>query len=162
MTRPWRQSGRYGSKVALATRGCLVDVLLQVVEQRLHLLVRPAVRDRRHLVPTLSDQLLEASALRQQGVVRDRRPETALPLQPMALRARAFPLAFAESVACGAEPGCVLRLRLHLDDSLHRRVENPAELAALPAVGAGSVGFEPCVRHVTRDRVELAAELWNP
>src|SRR5438093_13682550 len=93
MARPWRQSGRYGSTLALAaTRGPLVDALLEVGEQRLHLFVRPAVRNGRHLFPTLADQLLQALALRQQGVVRDLRPEAALSLEPVALRARAHPL----------------------------------------------------------------------
>src|SRR2546427_9251043 len=87
MTRPWRQSGRYGSTVALAaTRRPLVDASLQIGEQRQHLLIRPAVRDRWHLVSALADQLLEALSLREQGIVRDLRPEAALSLEPVALR----------------------------------------------------------------------------
>src|SRR2546430_1188749 len=104
MTRPWRQSGRYGSTVALAaTRRPLVDALLQIGEQRLHLLIRPAVRDRRHRVSALADQLLEALSLREQRIVRDLRPEAALSLEPVALRARALPLAPSECAGGSAE-----------------------------------------------------------
>src|SRR6266568_6877557 len=92
MTRPWRQSGRYGSTVALAaTRRPLVDVRLQVGEERLHLRAGPAVRDGRHLVPALADQLLEALPLREQSVGRDRRPEAALSLETVAFPRRSPP-----------------------------------------------------------------------
>src|SRR5438874_8773426 len=138
MTRPWRQSGRYGSTVALAaTRRPIVDALLQVGEERADLPVGPAMRDGRHLVPALADQLLEALPLREQSVGRDVRPEAALSLEPVALRARALPLAASEcAVRCG-EPRGVVRLRLHVDDRLPRRVVEPAELAAAPAVRSG-------------------------
>src|SRR3989475_10359162 len=163
MTRPWRQSGRYGSTVALAaTCRCLVDVPLQVREKRLHLVVRPAVRNWRHLVPALADQLLEALSLREQSVVRDCRPEATLALQSVALRARAHPLAPSEIAGPGTEPRGVVGLRLHLDDRLHCRVEDPAELAASTSLRPDPIGLEPRVRPVARDGVELAAELRDP
>src|SRR5439155_15319792 len=163
MTRPSRQSGRYGSTSALAATGRpLVDVLLQVGEERLYLVVGPAVRDRGHLVSPLPDQLLQTRSLREQGVVRDIRPEAALPLKPVAFRARALPLAASECAPCSAEPGCVVGLRLHVDDGLHRRVEDAAEPPPSPAIGSDLVGFEPRLGHVTRDRLELVAELRHP
>src|SRR5947208_6836243 len=144
MTRPWRQSGRYGATVARAATRCpLVAALLHVGEERSHLPVGPAMRDGRHLVPALADQLLEALPLREQSIGRDVRPEAALSLGPVALRARALPLAASEcAVRCG-EPRGEVGLRLHVDDRLHRCVEDPAELAAPPAVRSGAVGFEP-------------------
>src|SRR5712692_3805248 len=163
MTRPWRQSGRYGSTVALAaTRRPLVDALLQVGEERLHLLARPAVRDGRHRVPALPDQLLQTLPLREQGVGRDVGPEAALALEAVALRARPLPLAATEGAVRGGEPRRVVGLRLDVDDGLHRRVEDPAELTALPAVRSDAVRLEPCVRHVAGNGVELAAELRDP
>src|SRR5713101_1559006 len=163
MTPPFRQSGRYGSTVALtATRRSLVDVLLQVREQRQHLVVRPAVRNGRHLVPALADQLFEALSLREQSVVRDPRPEATLALESVALRARALPLAPSKIAGRGTEPRGVVGLRLHLDDRLHRRVEDAAELSASTPIRSDAIGLEPRVRHVARDGVELAAEFRDP
>src|SRR5881227_2648501 len=102
VTRPRRQSARYVAALA-ATRGLLVDVALHVGKERLELPVGPAPPDRRHVVADRLDpvlpvqqQLAQALGLRQQRAARDRRSVAALPLQAVAFRADAFPLAAPE------------------------------------------------------------------
>src|SRR5918999_2199493 len=108
MTRPRRQSDRYGSTAALAITRRRVDVLPQVLDQGPYLFVRPAPGDRRHLVAAVPDELLERLRLREQRVVRDLRRKVAFALEPVALGARAFPFGTAEVLRRAVEPSFVI------------------------------------------------------
>src|SRR5207244_6923367 len=114
-------------------------------------------------VAAVADDRLELLAVGHDWARRDLRPVVALSLQAVALRARADPLRAAElRLRLRGEPPLEVRLRLDDDTRLHRFVEDPAELAALAAVGAEPARAEPRVVRLARDGGELAAELRDP
>src|SRR2546421_2661461 len=81
----------------------------------------------------------------------------------MALRAGAAPLGRSElRLRLLRDKALVGGLRLYDHARLHRGVEDPAELAALAAVGAGALGPEPRVVRLPGDGVELAVEVRDP
>src|SRR3954454_11875617 len=106
ITRPRRQSGRYGvigGSALPATSRLLVDARLQISEERIDLSVGPAarhgrhvVRDGRPLVEPLRDQRAQALRLDQGRVVLDCGAVSAGAVQRVTLRADASPFLAAE------------------------------------------------------------------
>src|SRR3979490_3327374 len=80
------------SALAAPRRRSLVDVRLEIGEQRLHLLVRPRRGDGGHPAAPVADELLEPGGLREDRIRRDRRTVVALPLHAVAGRADALEL----------------------------------------------------------------------
>src|SRR6266404_460976 len=148
------------SALAATRRRSLVDVLLEVGEQRLQLLVRPAGTDGRHAPATLGHDLVEPGRLRDDRVRSDRRTVVALRLHPVACRADALDLGTPELRRRGrADVLVVVRLRRRDHPRAHRFVVEPAELGALADVRLGGVGLEPRVVRPAGNRVGLAAEI---
>src|SRR5260221_1510485 len=151
------------SALTATRRRSLVDALLEVGEQRLQLLVRPAGTDGRHAPATLGHDLVEPGRLRDDRVRRDRRTVVALRLHPMACRADALELRTPELRRRGrADVLVVVRLGRRDHPRAHRFVVEPAELGALADVRLGGVGLEPRVVRPAGNRVGLAAELRYP
>src|SRR3712207_1514160 len=128
----------------------LVDPLRDVPEERVDLIVRPVLADRRHRAAALADELLERLPVGEQRVPRDARADEALAVRPVALRARRRPLLGAELGRLALllllllrEPRVELLARHHLDGRLHRRVLDAAELGALALVRPDRVRLEP-------------------
>src|SRR3954462_2858399 len=72
--------GHTGSALA-ATRRCpLVDVLLEIAEERVQLSFRPGLPHRRHLALAVAHDRVEARRLRDDRATRDRGAEVALAL----------------------------------------------------------------------------------
>src|SRR5438128_7568895 len=126
-TRPCVHGSRVGSAVSLAaTAASSDDVASEVREERVELLLRPAVRDRRHdagnlrHVAAVADDRLELLAVGDDWARRDLRPVVALSLQAVALCAHADPLRAAElRLRLRGEPPLEVRLRLDDDTRLH-------------------------------------------
>src|SRR5438270_5592517 len=162
-TRPCVHGSRVGSALSLAaTAASSDDLASDVCEERVELLLRPAVGDRRHdagnlrHVAAVADDRLELLAVGEDGARRDRRAVVALAFQAVALRADPDPLRAAElRLRLGREPAPVGGLRLHDHPSGHRSMEDPAELAALAAIGTEPVGAAPRVVRLPGDGVEL-------
>src|SRR3954471_11825373 len=163
-TRPFRQLTGYTASDLTATGARpLVDVRLRVADERVHLLLRPGVADRRHLAPPVANDRLEAAPLRDEGVVGERRAVAALALHAVARRADTLVLGLAEpDRRAGADERLVVGRRLDDDGRLHLRVERPAELGALALVASPPLRLEPRVVDAARDRLDLALQLRDP
>src|SRR5713101_1441704 len=145
------------SALAATRRRSLVDALLEVREQRLQLLLRPAGADGRHPAAPLGHDLLEPGGLRDDRVCGDRGTVTALRLHAVAHRADALELRAAEVRLHGRGDVRVVRLLRRRDHArAHRLVVEPAELGTLADVRPGAVGLEPRVIRLAGDRVGLA------
>ena len=176
MTRPRRQSGRYGAigSALAATRRLLVDARLQVSEQRIDLRVSPAARRRaacssRRAPAGLSPCVISVrrpSGWIRSRVVLDRRavPAGAVQRRDTSRRRLSTPGAPSSSgSASDARYDCVLALASDATTlALHRRVVDAAELSALPAIRADLVRLEPGLRRVAGDGVELSLQRRNP
>src|SRR3954471_22261433 len=156
-TRPLRQL------TATAARS-LVDVRLRVRDERVDLVVRPRVADRRHQAASFAHDRCERRLLREDRVRAQGGTVPAFALHAVAGRARALELRAAELGA--RRRGCELRLVLggvEGDDArLHLRVERAADEAAVPLVRPGPVDLEARVVDAAGNRLELAAELRDP
>src|SRR5579872_2373905 len=142
------------STLTATRRRSLVDAVPDVVEERLHLLVRPAGPDGGHLAASGAQERLEPRRLGQQRVVRDLRPVVALALHPVTRCADALELAAAQVGLHGRRDVRVVLLLRGRDHAVaHRLVIEAAELGALPDVRAGLVGLEPRVVRLPGDRV---------
>src|SRR5919202_1096231 len=170
-TRPCVHGSRFGSSgvplTATAASSC--HALADIGEERVELLLRPALADRRHdaggarLVAAVPDDRLELLTVGEDRARRDRRAVVALSLQAVALRAGAAPLRCAElRLRLRRDPALVGGLRLYEDARRHLGVEDPAELAALAAVGADPLGAEPRVVRLAGNGIELPVELGDP
>src|SRR4051794_10589612 len=164
-TRPLRHDTGYTASDLAATRACsLVDVRLRVPDERVHLLVVPAVADRRHCAAPVAHDRLETGGLREQDVAVQRRTVTALPLVAVARRADALVLGAAElrrrRVLAQRRP--VARLVGDDDARVHLRVERPADQTAVTGVRAGLRRLEPRVVRAARDRLDLPLQLRHP
>src|SRR4051794_7682479 len=96
-TRPRFQSTGYTGS-ALATRRCpLVDVLLEIAEQRVQLRCRPGLTHGRHLALAVAHDRVEARRLRDDRATRDRGAEVAFALHAVARRAHALELRLSEA-----------------------------------------------------------------
>src|SRR5438105_14041415 len=102
-TRPCVHGIRVGRAVSLAATGSSSDdVAPEVREERVELLLRPAVGDRRHdardvrLVAAVPDDRLELLPVGEDRAPGDRRAVVALALQAVALGADAGPLGLPE------------------------------------------------------------------
>src|SRR5919202_1527697 len=153
-TRPCVHGSRFGSSgVPLtATAASSRHTAADVGEERVELLLRPALADGRHdardarLVAAVPDDRLELLTVGEDRARRDRRAVVALTLQAVALGAHADPLGTTELwLRLRRDPALVVGLRLDDDARLHRRMEDPAELAALAAVGAEPLRAKPRV-----------------
>src|SRR5712691_11260352 len=89
-TRPWYQGTGNVSALA-ATTAAFRDVRLRVLEERVHLRLRPAVADGRHPVPAVADDGLERAAVGEDRAALERRAVVAGACHAVALRARAPP-----------------------------------------------------------------------
>src|SRR6266849_1831969 len=156
-------TGYAASDLAATRAGSLVDRGLRVLDERCHLRVRPAVADGGHLDPAVPHDVGDARGLGEQRVVREGRAVAALTLHPVAHGAGPLELCAPERARRGlarvrAEVGRARRDHARA----HRLVVEAAELGALPVVRADSVGLEPAVIRLARDRLDLPAELRDP
>src|SRR5207237_6675561 len=104
------------------------------------------------LVTAVADDRLEPFPVGEERARRDLGPVVALSLQAVALRAHAHPLGAPELLRrLRGEPALVVGARLDDHAGLHRGVEDPAEPAALAAVGADSGRLEPGVVRLAGD-----------
>src|SRR2546423_336082 len=94
-------TGYTASDLAATRARSLVDVRLRVIEERLHLCVRPAVADGRHQAPSVAHDAGETRRLRDQRVLREIRSVATLALHPMARRADSLELRAPELTRCG-------------------------------------------------------------
>src|SRR5438094_3785356 len=156
-TRPFFQ------ELTATCRSSLVDRRLRVPDERLDLRVAPALPDRRHLAEPVAHDRRDTRRLHEQRVGRQARTVAALALHSMAGRAHALELRPPEILPHRrAHVGLVLGRARRDHTRAHRLVERAAELGALADVRAGTVGLEPGVVRLSRDRVGLAAELRDP
>src|SRR4051812_26549960 len=165
MTLPVRQSRRYGAVAAgalLATRSSAEGVALEVGDDRVDLLLRPAVAHRRHRRAAVAEDRQELLRIRCDRVARELRADEALRLRAMALGAAGGELLLAErdrrEAGLVLGPRRVVGLRQHLHRLRHLRVEVAAELRALALEDAEGhvrvrVDLEPGVVRLAGNRI---------
>src|SRR4051812_23764942 len=161
-TRPRFQSTGYTGSALAATRRCpLVDVLLEIAEERVQLRFRPGLPHGRHLALAVAHDRVEARRLRDDRAPRDRGAEVAFALHAVARRAHALELRLSEAGG-RADEALIVRVRSRYHPRAHRLVEGAAELCALSDVRPRLVRLEPRVVRLAGNRVGLASELGNP
>src|ERR1051326_5541268 len=152
--RPSYQAGGTGMVSVLtdtAAPEARLEVAQQVVRQRRIPRLAGGGRPR----AAVAEQLAERDGILEGLARRDRGPDQALAVQPVARRARPLK-GFLSLVQLD-----VLRPRQDLYDASHRGVLDAAELGAPDRVRAGLLGLEPRVIGLAGNRVRLAAERWH-